>query len=223
MIKRRVTDEQGLTLIELTITIAVLGVIIVPLVASFTLALLETTSSRERTADATSAQLISTYLQNDIQSSCIHTDPADRSTPCGNESVVLNAGTCADNGTVKLELAWQEIATNNHVLVDYYVDETADGQLELHRAECVRPGPAGVVGDPEDTLLALNLEPENSADPASSIFEATCFAADGTADVDCGAPASVSVRILAKSTHVEEKASYEPFDFTFAATRRAGS
>lgn len=214
--RQRLTDDRGLTLIELTITIAVLGVIIVPLVASFTLAMLETTSSRERTADATSAQVISTYLQNDIQSSCLHTNPSDRTTPCGDGTVRVNAGTCAPAGnTVKLELAWQDARTANEILVDYYIATTADDQLELHRAECVRTGRSGVVGSPKDTLLALNLEPVSGV----SIFEATCPPAP-----DCtGAPANVRVNVIAKSTRVEEKSSYEPFEFTFEATRRPGS
>jgi prepilin-type N-terminal cleavage/methylation domain-containing protein len=215
---QRLTNEQGLTLIELTITIAVLGVIIIPLVASFTLALLETTSSRERTADATSAQLISTYLQNDIQSSCLRANPADPTTACVTGTVKAAAsgatftGTCAGVET-KLELAWRDpgnpgadpVEGPEDIVVDYYIATTDDEQKELHRVEC------STGADPADTLLALNLE--------TAVFDATC-----SPTPDCtGAPETVSVLIKAESTRVEEKSSYEPFEFTFEATRRPGS
>lgn len=206
--EQRLTDEEGLTLIELIITIAVLSIIIVPIVASFTLALLESSSSRERTADATSAQVISTYLQNDIQSSCLRATPDDPSTDCGDGTVVKDAGTCATDGDVKLELAWRVPKTSpaEDIVVDYYVATTADGQKELHRAQCVNGG------SPEDTLLALNLE-------NASVFEATC-----APNPDCsGLPTSVSVFVKAESIRVNENSSYSPFEFTFEATRRVGS
>jgi prepilin-type N-terminal cleavage/methylation domain-containing protein len=226
-VSERIANDEGLTLIELMISIGVLGIIMVPLVASFTLALLENTSSRERTADATSAQLISTYLLNDIQSSCVHTTPTDPTKACGDAdagqlfagqtgmgTVKTNVtGACQTGATAKLELAWRTADTTpKDIVVDYYVATTSDNQLELHRAECADGGA------PSDILLALNLEQVSG----TSIFNATCQTND--IDVPCtGAPEVITVDVVSKSVRVNSNGSYAPFEFTLQAARRAGT
>lgn len=147
MRRERIADESGLTLIEMTIAIAVLAVIIVPIISSFLLSLLESTSARERLADNTAAQLISTYVLGDVQSA---------------DTVAKGTSGCTTTGTSKLGMTWNDPSPGSTATfaVDYVDVPTTGGQHELHRMFCTSGGA------PSDTLLALNLD--------SSTFEVIC-------------------------------------------------
>src|SRR5438552_3745606 len=75
-----VSDDSGLTLIELMISIGILGVIIGPIVASMLLGLLSSGGTRDRIADASSAQILSSYFPSDIQSAGSATTTGAQST-----------------------------------------------------------------------------------------------------------------------------------------------
>jgi prepilin-type N-terminal cleavage/methylation domain-containing protein len=187
-----IVPDDGLTLIELMIAVTVLSIIMLPLISSFLLGLLESTSSRERISDSASAQLISTYLLGDVQSA----------EEVYSEAQLSAGADCATTGTPKLELKWTDPKTNEAIIVDYYSAPNGSGShRELRRVSCVD----GVAEDP--LLLALNLD--------TDIFDATC-----APTTDCVSPESVSVHIKAESTSPQEKSSYSPLDFTFAASRR---
>jgi Tfp pilus assembly protein PilW len=116
-------DEAGLTLIELMISVGILGLVIGPIITSFLLGLLESTSARDRIADSSSAQLTTAYLHADIQGS----------------QTVATTGACLPSalagGTVVLQLAVTDPAGPDPTVA--YVDFTnAEGQRELHRATC---------------------------------------------------------------------------------------
>lgn len=191
--RERFDDEQGLTLIELTIAIGVLAIIIVPIVSSFLLSLLESTSARERVADNSGAQLVSTYLLGDIQ---------------GSDTVLLGTAGCATSGTALLGLKWNDPSpsTPDTFAVDYVDVTGSDGQHQLHRMSCTNGG------SPHDDLLAQNLKP--------SSWTVTCTKSDGTADATCAAAATVQVALTAQSIHRDTHSSYEPFNLMFTAARR---
>jgi prepilin-type N-terminal cleavage/methylation domain-containing protein len=197
---QRIRDEGGMTLIELMIAISVLGVILVPVTTSFLLGILESTSAKERTADSSSAQLISSYLLADIQSS---------------QSVATSGSGCGGGaGTVKLQIAWTDPdPAGDHDVVVAYVDQpaAAAGQRELHRYICTTTGGSTAS---DSSILALNLD--------TSTFAVTCKDAAG-ATVACASARNVAVHVEADSFVPDVKSSYEPFVIDFEATRRVSS
>lgn len=194
----RLRDERGLTLIELMISMGVLMIIIVPITTSFLLGILQSTGAQARTADSSGAQLVSSYLLADIQSS---------------QTVAASGSGCpsAATGTVKMQLTWSDVdPAGAHNIVVAYVDQPGSqaGQRELYRYACSS-------GTETNTLLALNLD--------TSTFAVTCKDAAGTT-VSCATPPrSVSVHMEASSIEPQAKSGYEPFVLDFAATRRVGS
>lgn len=210
MRRSRLAGDEGFTLIELMIAVSILGIIIVPIVSSFLLGLLESTSSRERVADSSAAQVISTYLMSDVQSSCLRPDPDH---PCGPGTIVKDpaSAACATAGDVKLELAWKDPSTGETFVADYVDTVDADGEHQLRRAFCTNSGA------PENTLLALNLQ--------TSAFDTECEPVACPTDpiTVVELPTRVKVHITAESTAPSDKSSYAPFEFTFDATRRAAT
>lgn len=144
-LRTRLTDEAGMTLVEMMIAVSLLGVVIAPISAAFFLGFLETNSTRDRIADSSSAQLVSSFFLPDVQSA---------------QSVALGGSTCAPMGTVQLQMQWVDPKTNDATVVSYLDVTNASGQHELHRATCLNGGPANT------TLLVQHL--------ASSGFTAAC-------------------------------------------------
>lgn len=62
-------DDSGMTLIETVISIAMLGIILGPITGSLVLGYRNTRGTTERTADSSSAQLMSVYLEGDFAGS----------------------------------------------------------------------------------------------------------------------------------------------------------
>jgi prepilin-type N-terminal cleavage/methylation domain-containing protein len=195
---RTIRSEEGFTLIEMMISIGVLSIIIVPILGSFLLGILETTSSEERTADSASAQLASSFLMPDIESS---------------ETIARNsAPVCATSGTSLLSMTWNEPTASGGTLsltehkVDY-VERVVSGRHELHRWHCY-----GLIRN--DDLVVFNL---NSDNPAA--FSVACD------DATCAAPKTVEVDIEAFSQAPGEGSSYRaagPFKIELTAVRRFG-
>lgn len=197
--------EDGLTLIELLISLGLLAIVIGPITFGFLLGLLETTAAHERIADASSAQVISSFLLADVESSQEVRDSVTQ----------RDAGEpCQPAGDLKVELEWTEPKDGANVVASY-VSRPEDGQDQLYRIECT----GGVLADP--LLLVLNL---NADDPVIVTCER-----DGSA-VGCpDDPESVAVHFSANSVEPDQDAtdgdvsSYDPFTFDFEARRRVGS
>jgi Tfp pilus assembly protein PilW len=64
----RVRDESGVTLVELVIAIMLLGIIIVPLTASFIFGIRATSDSTDRLSEARSPLFTSTFFAGDAES-----------------------------------------------------------------------------------------------------------------------------------------------------------
>jgi prepilin-type N-terminal cleavage/methylation domain-containing protein len=127
----RLNDDSGMTLIELLVSISVLGIIIGPITMSMLLGLLTTSGTKERISDSAAAQLISAYFVTDVESSNT-VDTATGSPSCG-----------SDSGTVKVRFTWSDPTDSSDVtkqtLVEYIDRPTGDeGLHELWRYECDR-------------------------------------------------------------------------------------
>jgi prepilin-type N-terminal cleavage/methylation domain-containing protein len=192
-------DEGGFTLIEMMIAIGVLSIVIVPLIGSFLMGILETSSAEERTADSVAAQLASSYLISDIESS---------------ETISFGSPVCAASGTSLLSMTWNAPSATGSTLVltPYkvdYVDQVVSGRHELHRWICIG------ADAPSEALVVFNL---NSS--SASAFTVTC--SDGAA---CANPTSVKIHLEAFSQAPGEGSSYKaagPFKIEFTAVRRFG-
>jgi type II secretory pathway pseudopilin PulG len=193
-LRPRIEDETGMTLIELTISMSLLVIIIVPVTTAFLLGILESTSARERVADSSTAQAISAFLMSDIQSA---------------KQVYLDdtAG-CASPPTddTLLQTSWVDPRTNDNVVAAYFT-RTEDGQRQLFRVACTN----GTAGTP--TQLAHNLR-------NSGGFEVTCTPA---CSASATTPTEVKVHVEAESIEPRDNSSYEPFEFDLEATRRVGT
>jgi prepilin-type N-terminal cleavage/methylation domain-containing protein len=197
----RLRDEQGFTLVELIISMAVLGILIVPLTSSFLLGLLETTSAQERIADSTAAQLISAYLPRDIQSADdVYVGRRDCLPPPFNLATDV----------VRMQLNWSD-PSGATTVVSYIDGLGADGvERVLHRAECVRTGGVTTSGS---ALLARHLD-------ATAGFVPTC---DGNAACSDAKPKTVTVHVKVESPDPNPRSSYSAFEFDLRGTRRAGT
>jgi prepilin-type N-terminal cleavage/methylation domain-containing protein len=197
-VRERLADERGLTLIELIISMGVLGIIIVPLTSSFLIGLVESSSTRDRIADSSAAQAISAFLLTDIQSSdAVATSGSGCLPPAG------YGGT----STVKLQLSWTDHKTSVATTVSY-IDHTPAGssQHRLLRVSC-----SGGATTAEPAEIAAYLD-------ASAGFVVEC---DGLPT--CTNPVKVvTVDVKAKSDSPSSASSYTPFEFELMARRRVG-
>src|SRR5687768_7093097 len=94
--QREVAAEDGFTLIELMISVSLLGLITGPIAVAMIFGIVHSNGTRDRVADSAAAQLVSTYLAPDVQSAA---------------GVFTNdVGTCssaiASGDVVRLRLEW---------------------------------------------------------------------------------------------------------------------
>jgi prepilin-type N-terminal cleavage/methylation domain-containing protein len=115
---RRARGEAGVTLMELLISIAILGLIAGPITASIIVGLKTTDKAQATLSDGTSADLLNVYLAPDVQ----NTDPTDRlNLPSEN----------TDNCGVSNAIVFNHIGGSK---VSYAV-ETIDGEPALTRRD----------------------------------------------------------------------------------------
>jgi hypothetical protein len=120
-----------MTLIEMVISISLLGILIGPITAMLLLGFASSNGTRERFADSSSAQLVSAYMIRDIQSAT---------------TVAFDDPSGCASGTPRLRLSWGAPTPTDVV----YFETVTAGQTELRRASCGS-------GAPIETLLVDNL------------------------------------------------------------------
>jgi prepilin-type N-terminal cleavage/methylation domain-containing protein len=207
--------EEGMTLIEIVIAVAILGIIIVPLTAAIMLGFTTSNGTRERVNDSSSAQLLSAYAPTDIQSAkwVVRMDPMPASPPtpaCG-----------LPGGTPVLRLAWDDpdpavSGPAKRTIVTY---EEHAGPPEGPTLDRVRCDGAGTVVDHVVMVHAL--------DPGELVITCT---RDGGATGPSECPTTeegdspTAVRRVTLDVTVDNRtvgdAAYDPYSFTIGASRR---
>lgn len=123
--RARLQDSDGFTLIEMVISILILGVIMAPLTASYVLGLGTATSTAQAISNSTDAEAVATYLTPDVASANT-VSPAD-----------MTVGqTCSGGGTTILQFASKDLSvtgTPPTIYVSYVlvVDNSAASALHL--------------------------------------------------------------------------------------------
>jgi prepilin-type N-terminal cleavage/methylation domain-containing protein len=141
MSKSSVSDETGLTLIELMIAMVVLAVIIGPVVTSMLLGLLSTSGTRDRIADAAGAQLLSSYFPADIQSAGGRTTTGTltsgiATTGLGRCTNALPVGSIEKLNITIPDPAASTDPTKQTTVIYYTKPAPSGGALELYRRQC---------------------------------------------------------------------------------------
>lgn len=212
MMARRIRDDAGMTLIELLISISVLGIIIGPITISMMLGLLSTNGTKERISDSAGAQLLSAYFVTDVESSkTVQAPTSVAPSDCGGSS-----------GNTIVRFKWIDGSvdpsgspTSAQTTVVAYVDRATgdDGLHELWRVEC------------DGSTLAVERSSQRLVRSLQTAV-ATC----GSTLAACPTTASslpdrvkLDVTVNANSGTNTKKADtrlYDPYTFTLQALRR---
>jgi prepilin-type N-terminal cleavage/methylation domain-containing protein len=138
-------DDHGVTLVELLVAIAVLGIIIAPLTSALIGFFRNVNATNNRFAESDDAEIATAYFAQDVQSIGVR-DWSAAPYPLI-QSVETNAPAtgglypCGSGSTPNavIRLAWDDptSATGRQRVVVAYVVMTAGGEQQLHRLRCV--------------------------------------------------------------------------------------
>jgi prepilin-type N-terminal cleavage/methylation domain-containing protein len=229
---RRRGDDGGFTLIELVITISIVGIIVVALAGVVLQYFKVSTTTQTRLDESTDQQFVSAYWQQDVSSLGVHgftpddvdqlpaqpsvwTSTAPSGTPSGCTSGLP--------GTVVIGFAWNDypsstgpsddpttVWTNAVVNAAVYTAQQVGDEWQLSRVRCTGAAATTIV-------VAHHL----TAAPTPA-----CLADDAQTVVPCSAtdpvPATVTLRLDVAAHETGEAASTTGYNVTLSAQRRQG-
>lgn len=186
--------DEGMTLIELLISVSILGLIVGPITMVLFFGFSATRSAAQRTTDSSGAQLLTGYFASDVQSAVTAWRPGQTplATPCG-------------SGATRLELQSVDAATGVSIAVTYdAVPSASSGEPALRRQVWTVGSPC-TAGDAE--FLVRNLDP-------TALPVVVCV------PTDCSGATTVQMTLTARALDVHNSNLYAPYAFTVAATKR---
>jgi len=221
----RPDGDDGMTLIELLISVLVLGIIIFPLIMVLEFAFTTANATTQRTADSAGAQVMSSYFVTDVQGSDFvwtsthHTNfstafPALDSTQPASPSI--ECGSTSGATQTILELQWQDLS-NAITAVTYDVVTPSDGSdpafvrhaysVDVAGNSCTSTG---------STTLVYALD--NASGKAPTVI---------CAPASCIRPETVRMTVNAFATTTRNAPLYgnqgtDDYTFNLTATRRLG-
>lgn len=209
-------QEAGFTLIELVITVAIMGIISGALIGVVFQYLKVTSANRTRLSESTDQQFISAYWQQDVSSLGKRTfTPDDKTNPvpsAGSVFTTATAGDCGfgvgtpivrfewtafEVGAATSDAAWAATSTQS---VAYVLVDTGDTN-EIRRIRC---------GGVRDSAFVV----------AHNVTEVGAVTCDPSPCSAVGLPETVSMRFTVKDT--SEKSVDTSYTTTVTADRRQG-
>lgn len=149
-------DERGLTLIEMLVTIAILGIIILPLSNALIGVIRNTDDTTRRLSESHDAQIMVAYFAQDVQSAGVRNWSADgfplKQSIFRDVAYDSSPYPCGAAGTPKavVKFAWDNPAATDVIRVSYVV-MTVGAERQLHRIRCT-------ASSTSDTVLAHNVD-----------------------------------------------------------------
>jgi prepilin-type N-terminal cleavage/methylation domain-containing protein len=224
----RPDGDDGMTLVELLISIVVLGIIIFPLIMVLEFSFTTASATTQRTEDSAGAQLLSSYFPTDVQgsdfvwSSAHPTNfatafPALDSTQPPSPSI--QCGSTGGSTQTVLELQWQDLS-NAITAVTYDVVTPSGGGDATFVRHTYSVDVAGNTCTPSgSTTVVYALD--NSAGKAPTVV---------CAPVSCVTPQTVQMTLNAfattsttlKNAPLYGKQGTDDYTFNLTATRRLG-
>ncbi|MGN6782562.1 MAG: PulJ/GspJ family protein [Marmoricola sp.] len=233
MLTPRRRDDGGFTLIELVITVSIVGTIVVALAGIVLQYVKVSTTTRTRLDESTDQQFVSAYWQQDVSSLGVHGFqplvannqlPTQQSVWTGSAPAGVPSGcTTGLPGAVVIGFAWNEyptstgpsdnpttVWTNAVVNAAVYVAQQVGSEWQLSRIRCTG-------ATPTTTVVARHL----TAAPTP-----TCLASDGQTTVSCTAtspfPAVVTLNLDVAEHETGSAVSTTGYNVTLSAQRRQG-
>ena len=210
---RRSRGDEGFTLIEMVMTVAILGIVSAALLGVMLQYLKTTSDTSARLNESTDQQFVSTYWQNDVSSLGRHTFSGSVPlTPA--QSVFVNAAGPSNCGiavgTVVVAFAWNEFNVNaadpdnawgTTPQEVAYVTVPAGSRLLLERVRCRN----GAASQPQTVARNLTAKPT--------------IACDTTCGSPTSAPNRVSMTFIVKDA---DNPNSQGYTATVSADRRQG-
>lgn len=217
--------DEGMTLIELLISVLVLGIIIFPLIMVLEFSFTTASATTQRTSDSAGAQLMSAYFATDVQgadfvwTSTHHTNfstaiPALDSTQPPSPSI--QCGSTSGATQTILELQWQDLS-NAITAVTYDVVTPSGGGDPSFIRHAYSVNVAGnTCTSTSSTTLVYALDNAGGKAPT-----AVCSPAN------CNAPQTVEMTVNAFATTIHNAPLYgnqgtDDYTFHLTASRRLG-
>ena len=203
--------DVGFTLVEMVISVLILGIIMVPLTTSYVLGLGTASSTAQAVSNSSDAELVAAYLTTDI-SSANTVSAAD-----------MTAGqTCSGGSTTILQFATTDLSVNGAaptIYVSYVLVPNTDAEGQLHLA-------AGSVDELDRITCSASGSPTSSLTLARTIQVSPVPAAscDGSACSNNSTPQQVSLSLTEyEYQKLTPPTPDAPFTFTVNASRRVNS